>query len=70
MTDGWHSIGGYRVYVENNRVIRGVVGEYLGTKTAYPYRRDRRHKNLWDNVSGLTCNAFKSGVKRGTIKLF
>lgn len=70
MTDGWHTLGGYMVYVEKNRVLRGVIGEYLGAKTAYPYRRDRHHKNLWDNVSGLTCNAFKSGVKRGTIKLF
>ena len=70
MTDGWHTLGGYMVYVEKDRVLRGVIGEYLGTKTAYPYRRDKRHKNLWVNVSGLTCNAFKSGVRRGTIKMF
>ena len=70
MTDGWHSLCGYMVYVEKDRVLRGVIGEYLGTKTAYPYRRDKRHKNLWDCVSGLTCNAFKAGVRRGTIKMF
>lgn len=70
MTDGWHTLGGYMVYVEKDRVLRGVIGEYLGTKTAYPYRRDKRHKNLWDFCAGLTCNAFKAGVRRGTIKMF
>ena len=70
MTDGWHSLGGYMVYVEKDRVLRGVIGEYLGTKTAYPHRRDKRRKNLWDCCAGLTCNAFKAGVRRGTIKLF
>lgn len=68
--DGWHTCYGYRIYTEGNKVLRGVEGEYLGTHTVYPYRRDRNHRNLWDCIAGCTYQAFKAGVKRGTIKMF
>lgn len=68
--DGWHFCYGYKVWVENNKVLRGLDGEYLGVHTVYPYRRDRKHKNLWDCIVGVTYQAFKAGVKRGTIKMF
>lgn len=65
--DGWHTIQGYKVYVEDGKVLRGILGEGNSQRTAYPFRRS---KNGWDNDSGLTVNAFRSGVKRGTVNMF
>lgn len=66
MKDGWHKICGYDVYVENDRVLRGTKAN--GTLPAYVYRRvDERR---WDNNCGITVNAFRSGVRRGTIRMF
>lgn len=67
ITDGWHTIQGYRVYVEGGKIIRGILGEGTHQVTAYPYRASRR--GGWDKESGLSVAAFSAGVARGTIKM-
>lgn len=66
MKDGWHKICDYDVYIENDRVLRGTKAN--GTLPAYVYRACRT--GGWDNDCGLTVNAFKAGVRRGTIRMF
>ena len=41
MKDGWHNILGYNVYIENNKVLRGTLGEGSTYRTAYPYKWDK-----------------------------
>lgn len=77
--DGWHAICGYNVYVEDGRVMRGVSGGQNPT-TTYPYRTHyewhddiggkKRVANGWDNCSGITVDAFRAGVRRGTVNMF
>lgn len=66
MRDGWHKICGYDVYVENDKVLRGTKRN--GQLPAYVYRRVNERE--WSNDCGITVNAFKSGVRRGMIKMF
>ena len=66
MKDGWHKICVYDVYVENDRVLRGTKAN--GTLPSYVFR-SCKHWN-WVNASGITVNAFRSGVRRGTIRMF
>ena len=77
MKDGWHKIGGYEVYVEDNCVTHGIKRiSPLNIVTAYPYRKGWRYSNGeryhagWWNCNGLSVSAFKSGVYRGTIEMF
>lgn len=63
--DGWHKIKGYDVYIEGGRIIRGLSAD--GQKTTYPYRKCR--SGGWDNVSGISINAFRAGWRRGTIDM-
>lgn len=65
MKDGWHKIYGYDVYIENNIVIRGTKAN--GTLPAYVYRACRA--GGWDRDNSVTVNAFRAGVRRGTIKM-
>ena len=67
MKDGWHLIYGYRIYVENNRVMRGILGTGYRQCSAYPYRRSG---SGWNQCCGVTVSAFRAGVARGTIRLF
>ena len=67
MKNGWHQVLGYTVYVEDNLVLRGILGSGNAQRTAYPYRADRN--GGWNNCSGLTVSAFRAGVARGTITL-
>ena len=65
--DGWHIIQGYKVYVEDGKILRGILGEGNAQRTAYPYRKNPR--GGWDSESGLTVAAFKAGISRGTITM-
>lgn len=60
---GWHILMGYDVYVENGRVLYGVTSD--GQRPIYPFRSVRT--GGWDNESGLTVDAFRAGIRRGTI---
>ena len=64
--DGWHTIAGYEVYVENGRILRGLNGS--GDKTLYPYRWNKQYDSRV-NDSGLTVDAFRAGIRRGTIEM-
>lgn len=66
MKDGFHKIAGYDVYVENDKVLRGVSSDW--TKTTYVYRACK--KGGWDCVRSISVDAFRAGVRRGTIKMF
>lgn len=46
--DGWHTVKGYEVYVEDGKIIRGVKEDFNGQRvTAYPYK--------WDNACHAWC---------------
>lgn len=63
--DGWHIFYGMEVYVENGRVIRGL----LNGKRVHPFRKGRR-AGEWDGVSGISVSAWRAGMNRGTIIMF
>lgn len=65
--DGWHTIMGYSVYVEDGRVLRGILGEGNAQRTAFPFRKSK--SGGWDNDAGLSVDAFKAGMKRGSIEM-
>ena len=77
--DGWHTICGHNVYVEAGCVVRGVTGIH-NQITTYPYRvhyewhddvgGKKRVTNGWDKCAGITVDAFRAGVRRGTINMF
>lgn len=68
MKDGWHIICGHDVYVEGDKVLRGMKRDSNGSPvSAYPYRHNRR--GGWDNASGVSVSAFRSAIKRGTMKM-
>lgn len=64
-TDGWHTVYGMDVFVEDGRIVRGVIIGRDGSRvTAYPYRYDREAGN-WVNQAGrVTLNAFRKGYPR------
>ena len=64
--DGWHIIKNYIVIVENGRVLRGVSSWDWQQHTIWPYRAGR---SCWTNVSGISVEAFRSGVRRGTVTM-
>ena len=60
MKDGWHTIKGYEVYVEDERILRGTVKDGNGNSvTAYPYRHNQ--EGGWDNASGVKVETFRKG---------
>lgn len=66
--DGWHKICGWEVWVEDGYVLRGTCGDRNNSRiTVYPYRK--ASDGGWDNCSGLSVNAFRAGVNRGTITM-
>lgn len=66
MKDGWHIILGYDVYIENNKVLRGTLGEGSTYRTTYPYKWDKTHR-CWIKNTGVSINSFRNGVKRESI---
>lgn len=66
--DGWHTIQGFEIYVEDDKVKRGISGDGVTAKPTYPYRYNKQ-MNCWVNCSGLSVSAFKSGVRRGTVTM-
>lgn len=76
MRNGWHHISGHDVYVENCKVLYGTkVDRNGGMIKAYPYRVNwkysfgKRYADGWIACSGVSMNAFKSGMCRGTMCL-
>lgn len=61
--DGWHSICGYDVYVEDGFILRGVKDN--GQLPSYVYRACRY--GGWGKEERISIEAFRAGVRRGTI---
>lgn len=57
--DGWHKVCGYSVYVENDRIMRGVKrDDNGGLVSAYPYHRDKRNGG-WNECVGVKVDTFR-----------
>ena len=66
--DGWHVIIGREVCVEDGLIVRGLIKDINDSYvTAYVYRRQR--DGSWSREDSISASAFRSGVRRGTIKL-
>ena len=65
--DGWHVVYGENVYVENEKVIRGIKKDGNNSEvTCYPYEYNK-DQDWWVNVSGkVTLSSYRSGRKKGT----
>lgn len=65
--DGWHKVYNENVYVENDKVVRGVTLDHNGSKvTTYPYEYSKDN-DCWINISGkVTLSAYRAGHKKGT----
>lgn len=67
VSDGWHTICGYTVYVRDGKVMRAVKKDIYGSVVPASVYRGERHGG-WENENGWnTVDAFRAGVKRGTI---
>lgn len=67
ISDGWHNIAGYSVWVEDGLIRRGTLGEGVTYRPAWPYRWSKECRAWVKEV--LTPDAFRAGVRRGTIKM-
>ena len=69
-----HTIAGYEVYVEDGYILRGIKHDQNGGMLpAFVYRQDRNHScrefDSWTSEEKIKPDAFRSGVRRGTIRL-
>ena len=60
--DGWHTIKGQRVYVEDGYILRGVKPSYtgIGYETAYPYWWYEKLR-IWNRVEKVKVSTFRNG---------
>lgn len=64
ISDGWHMAAGYKVYVEDGKILRGILGDGCNQRTAYPYRESKY--GGYTECIGITVAAFCSAARRGT----
>lgn len=70
VSDGWHIIANHRVYVESGIVMRGMKRDYNGGLVPSAVYRWSKKYRCWVNESGCnSVDAFRAGVKRGTITM-
>lgn len=62
-TDGWHTIAGFKVYIEDGMITRGLSDD--SQRPLYVYRKSRIRG--YDKEDRITPDAFRAGVSRGTI---
>lgn len=67
MKDGWHVICGCEVYVEDGKIIRGVLQKSPLNRVAAWVYRSVGHG--WSREDSISVAAFRAGFKRGTIRL-
>lgn len=67
LKDGWHTVYGKSVFVENGKIIYGVTKDGNNSEvTCYPYEYNKDY-NCWVNISGkVTLSAYRVGYNRGT----
>lgn len=63
--DGWHTIAGQNVYIENGYIKRGLSSD--GQKATYPYRAV---KDGWDLDQYMSPDTFRRKVKNGSAAMF
>ena len=63
--DGWHTISGYKVYIEGGTIRRALSPD--AQRPLYVYRKSRR--GGWDLEEKITPDAFRAGLRRETITL-
>lgn len=68
--DGWHTICGYEVYVEDGKVRRGIATVSGNQTTIYPYRWLGKPYNCYTSDPYMSVDAFRSAVNRGTAQMF
>lgn len=68
MKNGWHTIAGYKVLVENGKIRRGILNPGWNERPGYIYREDRKN-GCWTSEDAISADAFRAGVRRGTIDL-
>ena len=68
--DGWHTICGYSVYVEDGKVRRGTTGEGCNMQPTSPYRWLGKPHNCFSSDPYMSVDAFRAGVRRGTVQMF
>ena len=62
----WRKVYGYDVYVVNGKVKHGMIKDHNGQNvSAYPYRKSRH--GGYSRINSISLEAFRSGVKRGSI---
>lgn len=60
--DGWHTIAGFSVYVEDGHITRAMKDSDTLPASVYRWKNDG-----WTIEYKITPAAFRAGVKRGTI---
>ena len=60
--NGWYKVCGYDVYMENDKILRGVSRGC----TTYPYRWDCK-SGCYIACYGISVSAFRSGYYRNRI---
>lgn len=68
MKDGWHTIEGFKVLVEDGKIHRGIINPGWNERTGYVYRKNRQ-LGCWASEGTISVEAFRAGVRRGTIIL-
>lgn len=66
--DGWHTINGDEVLINNGEVVRGIGYNGNGQITLYVYRWDRNLR-CWIYNGRTKYETFRSGLKRGIMRL-
>ena len=66
MKNGWHKILDYDVYIKDNKVLRGTLGDGVAYRPANPYKWDKRYR-CWIKTTGINISTFRKGVKRESI---
>lgn len=59
--DGWHSIDGLDIFVEDGKVLRGIRND----RTVYPYIPSS--EGGIDNASGIPLKEYLQRVRKGTV---
>ena len=68
LSEGWHNLSGYCVYVRDGRIVRGMLGRGRDQRPAWLYRYNSR-LGIWSSCVSMSVNAFRAGVRRGTVKI-
>lgn len=69
VSDGWHTIKGNTLYVENGRVRRAVAYDHNGSKVPAQLYYWSDKNRAWMNAQGTLFSTACSGIYRGTYRV-